>query len=85
MKSRTAPGKKRIGLTVDAACYEKLRALIAELGWPDNWFSVQVDQLQHGLLLVAEQARKDAENNLVMTEAEAKKRYEEMMRKIMEG
>ena len=76
--------QKRIAITLNAEKYEALRKIIKELDWPDRWFSLQVDLLLDGLLQVAELARKDAEEQKEMTEAEAKKRYEDVMRKVME-
>lgn len=76
--------KKKKMLALEAEPYERLQALVKDLGWPKNWLAGQIDQVIAGLLLVAEQAKKDAENLQNLTEAEASKRYEDMMRKILE-
>ena len=77
--------RKRISLTVNAEPYEQLRSLTKFLGWRDNWLSLELDKLISGMLVVAEQAKKDAEAKVEMTEAEARKRYESLMRTILEG
>ena len=65
--------------------YERLRALIKELGWPKTWLAGEIDKMIAGLLQVAEQAKIDAEERKDMTEAEARKRYEDLMRRFLEG
>lgn len=77
--------KKRKLLALEAEPYEKLQALVKELGWPKTWLSHEVDRLIAGLLAVAEQAKKDAEELKEMTEAEAQKRYENLMRVFLEN
>lgn len=77
--------RKRINITVDKEPYEALRALTKKLGWRDNWLSLEIDKLVAGLLVVAAQAAKDAEEQVEMTEEEAKKRYESLMRQILES
>lgn len=77
--------RKRISLTVNAEPYEQLRSLTKFLGWRDNWLSLELDKLISGMLVVAEQAKRDAESKVEMTEAEARKRYESLMRTILEG
>jgi len=76
--------RKRISITVDAEPYEALRALTKKLGWRDNWLSLQIDELIAGMLVVAAQAAKDVEEQREMTDEEAKKRYEGLMRQILE-
>jgi len=77
--------RKRISITVDTEPYEALRVLTKKLGWRDNWLSLEIDKLVAGLLVVAAQAAKDVEEQVEMTEEEAKKRYEDLMRKIIES
>jgi len=64
--------------------YERLRALIKELGWPKTWLAGEIDKMIAGLLQVAEQAIQDAKDHKEMTEEEAKKRYEDLMRAILD-
>jgi hypothetical protein len=84
MKGQIAKGKKKVGITLTAKPYEELQGLVKEMGWPLNWLSLEFDKIVQGLLVVAKQAKQDALNQKEMTEAEAKKRYEEIMRKVME-
>lgn len=79
-----AKGKKRITITVDSEPYERLRELTKILGWKDNWLGPELDKLIAGVLIVAEQARKDAEEKLQLTEEQAAKRYEDLMRATLE-
>lgn len=76
--------KKRILLTVEAEPFDEIKALAREIGWPKTWLSLEIDKLIAGLLLVARQAKKDAEERRQMTEEEARKRYEELMRRFLE-
>lgn len=76
--------KKRILLTVEAEPFDEIKALAREIGWPKTWLSQEIDKLVAGLLLVAKQAKKDAEERRQMTEDEARKRYEELMRRFLE-
>ena len=76
--------KKGKLLRLNAEPYEELQALVRELGWPKTWLTHEVDRLVAGLLLVAKQAKQDAEDHRQMTEAEARKRYEELMRRFLE-
>jgi len=76
--------RKRINMTVNAKPWNRLRALTKEIGWKDNWLSLEMDKMVEGMLVVAEQAKKDAEEQKEMTEAEAKKRYEDLMRMVLE-
>lgn len=76
--------KKKVNITLAKDNWENLQALVKALGWPKNWLSCEIDKLVAGLLIVAKQAKEDAENRLQMTEEEAKKRYEELMRRMME-
>lgn len=75
--------KKKKMLALEKEPYEKLQALIKELGWGKNWLALQLDKTIAGLLIVAEMAKEDAKNRKQMTEEEAKKRYEDAMRKLM--
>jgi hypothetical protein len=84
-KPRTTEERKRVSITVNAEPWDKLRILTKEIGWRDNWFGLEVDRMVAGMLVVAEQAKKDAEEQKKMTEAEAKKRYESLMRVVLEG
>lgn len=77
--------RKRITLTVNAEPYDALRKLTKQLDFRDNWLSLEIDKLIGGLLVIAEQAKKDAESREYMTEAEARARYEDLMRKFLEG
>lgn len=71
-------------LTLEKEPYERLQALVKELGWPKTWLAHEMDRMIAGLLVVAEQAKKDAEELKGMTEAEARKRYEDLMRRFLE-
>lgn len=84
MKGQPAKGMKRVYLTVSEEPYKRLQSLVRALGWKKNWLSREVDKVVQGLLIVAEQAIKDAEEQREMTELEAKKRYEDLMRSILE-
>ena len=77
--------KKKINITVNKANWEEMQCLVRELGWKNNWLSSQIDKMVAGLIVVAKQAKKDVADKREMTEAEARKRYEELMRKILEG
>jgi len=77
--------RKRISITVNAEPYEALRQLTKELKFRDNWLSLEIDNLIAGLLVIAVQAKKDAEERVEMTEEEARKRYEDLMRKVLES
>lgn len=77
--------RKRVNITLNADPYEHLMALAKHLGFRNNWLGQEIDKLIAGLLMVAEQAKKDAEEKKEMTEAEARKRYEDLMRKILEA
>lgn len=77
--------RKRISITVNAEPYEALRQLTKELKFRDNWLSLEIDNLIAGLLVIAAQAKKDAEERAEMTEEEARKRYEDLMRKVLES
>jgi len=79
-----AKGKKRINVTVEAEPYERLRELTKLLGWKDNWLGPELDKLIAGVLIVAEQAKKDAESNMQLSEEQATKRYEDLMRATLE-
>jgi hypothetical protein len=76
---------KKAGITVDAEKWDALQDLGRELGQPKNWLSVEIGNLVDMLLVVAVQARKDAEEKKQMTEKEAKARYEMLARKVLEG
>lgn len=77
--------KKKINITVNKANWEEMQGLVRELGWKNNWLSSQIDKMVAGLIVVAKQAKKDAADKKEMTDAEARKRYEHLMRKILEG
>lgn len=77
--------KKKINIAVGKQNWEELQALVKTLGWPKNWLSTEIDKLVGGLLIVAKQAQKDVEDRKQMTEEEAKKRYEDLMRTILES
>lgn len=77
--------KKKINIAVQKANWEELQGIVKYLGWPKSWLSSEIDRLVAGLVIVARQAKEDAEKKVEMTEAEAKKRYEDLMRKLMEG
>lgn len=76
--------KKRILLSVEAEPFDEIKVLAREIGWPKTWLSREIDKLIAGLLLVARQAKKDAEEQKRMTEEEARKRYEGLMRRFLE-
>lgn len=76
--------RKRVNITLNADPYEQLMALAKELGFRNNWLGQEIDKLIAGLLVIAKQAKKDAEEQKEMTEAEARKRYEELMRRFLE-
>lgn len=77
--------RKRITITVDADPYEHLMSLAKHLGFRNNWLSLEIDKLVAGLLVIAAQAKKDAEEKMELTEAEARKRYEDLMRTFLES
>lgn len=77
--------KQKKQLALEKAPYEELQALIKELGWPKYWLAHQMDKMIAGLIVVAKQAKKDAEELKGLTEEQAQKRYEDMMRMIMES
>jgi len=76
--------KKRKLLALQAEPYEELQALVKLLGWPNTWLASEIDKMIAALLIVAKQAIQDAEERKGFTEAEAKKRYEDMMRLLLE-
>jgi len=76
--------KKKKLLALEAEPYERLQALVKELGWHKSWLAHEIDRLIVGLLVVAEQAKKDAESLREMSEEEARKRYEDLMRRFLE-
>lgn len=84
MTNKTAPGRKRVAITVHAETWEKLRAKAKEAGLPHNWLSTAIDGFLPGLLVVVEQAEKDALERREMTELEAMARYGQLMAKEME-
>lgn len=77
--------RKRVTITLNADPYERLMLLAKHLGFRNNWLGQEIDKLIAGLLIVAEQAKRDSEEKKEMTEAEARKRYEDLMRKILEA
>lgn len=76
--------RKRVTITVNAEPYENLMALAKILGFRNNWLSLEIDKMVSGLLVIAKQAQKDAEEKKEMTEGEARKRYEDLMRAVLE-
>lgn len=66
---------------LNAEPYEELRRLTKELGWRDNWLSLEIDKMVEGALKVAAQARIDAMNPVPEPEDDRIARYEEIMRK----
>lgn len=77
-------GKKRVNLTVDQKSWDELRALGRAAGFRVDWLSVEFDRLLRSLHSVAMQAVEDAQQKQEMTDAEAKERYEKLMRKKLE-
>jgi len=77
-------GKNQVNIRVHRENWDELQALVKALGWPKNWLSCQIDEMVAGLLVVAKQAIQDAQDQKEMTEAEAKKRYEDLMRTILD-
>lgn len=77
--------RKRVMITLNAEPYERLRELTKALGWRDNWIGLELDKMVSGMLIVAEQAQRDAERKEQMTEAQARERYEGLMRIALEG
>lgn len=71
-------GNKRVMINVPTETWERLQALAKEVGMPPGWLSAQISQFLPGLLIVAEQAKKDAEARLQLSETQAKKRYEKL-------
>lgn len=71
-------------VTVKAEPYDRLRELTRLLGWKDSWLGPELDKMIEGVLIVAEQAKKDAEDKLQLNEEQAKKRYEDLMRATLE-
>ena len=77
--------RKRVTITLSAEPYEQLMALAKHIGFRNNWLGLEIDKMVAGLLVIAEQAKRDAEEKIEMTEAEARKRYEDLMRKVLEA
>lgn len=73
----------KMQLTVDAENYETLRRVGHELGWGTHWLSREIDRLLGGLVLVVEQAKKDAEKLSEETDQVRKDRYRALMEKAM--
>lgn len=70
---------------MNAEPFDRLRELTKELGWRDNWLGLELDKMVAGMLVVAEQAQRDAERKDQMTEDQARERYESLMRIALEG
>jgi hypothetical protein len=79
-----AKDKKRVSITVTAESWDNLNKLSKELGWPSTWLGKEIDKMVKGILVLAQVAKNDADEQRQMTEEEAKKRYEDLMRKILE-
>ena len=76
--------KKRISLTVEAEPYEDLRRLGRLAGFNSDWISAEFNRMVKALRSVAHQAIEDAAHKKEMTEEQARKRYEDLMRKKLE-
>lgn len=82
----SAPGRKRVSITVTIKVWDELMALAKEAGFPQNWLSLELDAFLPALLAGVHQAKADAENKIEMTEEQAVERYlsiinEEMKKK----
>ena len=77
-------GKKRVQVTVDAKAFDELRRLGKAAGFQDGWLSVEFDRFVRSLHSVAIQAVQDAESKQEMTDAQARERYERLMRQKLE-
>ena len=73
-------GKKRVQVTVDSKAFDELRELGRAAGFRDGWLSVEFDRMVRALHSVVLQAVQDAQDKQEMTEDQAKKRYEALMR-----
>ena len=73
--------KKRISLTVEAEPYEDLRRLGDLAGFNPDWISLELNRMIKALRSVAQQAIEDSKTKREMTEEQARKRYEDLMRK----
>lgn len=76
--------QKRAQITVDAADWEEVQALIKEARLPKNFMSALIRDMIKGMLPVMRQAKKDQEEKRVMTEEEGKKRYLELSKQSFE-
>lgn len=72
--------KKRISLTVEAEPYEDLRRLGDLAGFNPDWISLELNRMIKALRSVAQQAIEDSKTKREMTEEQARKRYEDLMR-----
>ena len=72
--------KKRISLTVEAEPYEDLRRLGDLAGFNPDWISLELNRMIKALRSVAHQAIEDSKTKREMTEEQARKRYEDLMR-----
>lgn len=77
-------GKKRVALSVDSQIWEEIQSYRKKAGMPQNWLSTAINEFLPGLLAVVKQAEKDAVERKNMTEEEAMKRYEDLMRKELQ-
>lgn len=76
--------KKRVAITVQAEEWEKLQALGKFLGYKKDWLSKEIQHLVAALIVVADQAKQDAVERSQMTEEEARVRYEQLARSVIE-
>ena len=76
--------QKRAQITVDAADWEEVQALIKEARLPKNFMSALIRDMIKGMLPVMRQAKIDAEEKRIMTEEEGQKRYLELSKQSFE-
>lgn len=71
-------------VTVDEKSWEELRSLGKAAGFRRDWLSVEFDRMVRSLHSVAMQAVQDAQDEREMTDAQARERYEILMRQKLE-
>ena len=72
--------RKKNFFTVEAEPYEDLRRLGDLAGFNPDWISLELNRMIKALRSVAQQAIEDSKTKREMTEEQARKRYEDLMR-----
>ena len=72
--------KKEFLLLSEAEPYEDLRRLGDLAGFNPDWISLELNRMIKALRSVAQQAIEDSKTKREMTEEQARKRYEDLMR-----